>query len=119
MVVAAGVAGVRSAGAGLGTCLLGLGLSVEDVLLGSAKGGFNFLDGGFDAGDVLSLVGVFQLGNGCFNCGFLVGGNLVAEFVELLFGLEDDGVGLVDGVDALFFPWRRQRRWLRLLPSCA
>ena len=84
MVVAAGVAGVRGAGAGLGTCLLGLGLSVEDVLLGSAKGGFNFLDGGFDAGDVLSLVGVFQLGNGCFNCGFLVGGNLVAEFVELL-----------------------------------
>ena len=47
-------------------------------------------------------MGVFQLGDGGLDGGLFVGGNLVAELAELLLGLEDDGVGVVELVDTLF-----------------
>ena len=48
----------------LGASLL---LGVEDVLLGLAELGLDFLDGGFDGCDVLILVGFFQLIDGCLD----------------------------------------------------
>ena len=103
VVIGVVVAGLGAClGAGVGSGLLGLCLGVEDVLLGSAECGLDFLDGGVDAGEVLGLVGVFQFLEGAFDGGFLVGGNLVAELAELLFGAEDHGIGVVELVDALF-----------------
>ena len=104
----AGAAGAGLAaleGVALGALGVGLSLclSVEDVLLCGAEGGLDFLDGGVDGCDVLCFVGVFEFGYGCLDGCFLVGGYLVAEFAELFLGLEDDGVGLVEFVDAFFF----------------
>ena len=100
VVAGVGVGGVGCACAGVGT---GLGLCVEDVLLGFAELGFDVLDGGVDGVEVLALVGFLEAVEGALDSGLLVGGNLVAEFAELFLGLEDDGVGLVELVDTLFF----------------
>ena len=43
-------------------------------------------------------MGVFQTSERCLNLGFLVGGNLVAEFAELFLGLEDHAVSLIEFV---------------------
>ena len=47
-------------------------------------------------------MGVLEFAYGSLDGGFLVGGNLVAEFGELFLGLEDYSVGLVEFVDFLF-----------------
>ena len=94
MVVGTGGTCVRGACAGGTGTGVGSGLlqGVEDVLLGGAESGLDLLDGFLDAVDVLSLVGVFQFGDSGLDGSFLVGGNLVAELLELFLGLEYDGV---------------------------
>ena len=94
-------------GAGISACvclgllsLLGLSLSVVDVLLCGLESVFDFLDGSVTGGYVLALVSVFQFGEGAFDSSLLVGGNLVTEVAEALLGLEDDGIGLVELVDS-------------------
>lgn len=94
-------------GAGISACvclgllsLLGLSLSVVDVLLCGLESVFDFLDGCVTGGYVLTLVSVFQFGEGAFDSSLLVGGNLVTEVAEALLGLEDDGIGLIELVDA-------------------
>lgn len=59
---------------------IGLSLGVEDILLGCTEGVVDFLDGSIDGSEVGALVSLFQLGNGSFNRGLLVGRNLIAEF---------------------------------------
>ena len=48
-------------------------------------------------------MGFFEGCESCLDRGLLVGRNLIAEFVELFFGLENDCVGLIEFVDALLF----------------
>ena len=91
--------GLRS---GLLCAGLGLCLGVEDVLLGGSEGCLAFLDGGIDSFDILSFVCFLELGYCGLNGALLVGGDLVSECSELFLGLEDDGVGLVEFVYALF-----------------
>ncbi len=95
------VAGCSCTGVGLAcTRVLCLLLGIENVLLGSAEGCLDILDGSVNACDILSPVCLFKACHGSFDSALLVGGNLVAEFAQLLFGLEDDGIGLVELVDA-------------------
>lgn len=61
----------------------------------------NLRDGCVDSGEVLSLVSFLELVEVVLDGGLLVGGNLVAELLKLLLGLEDDGVGVVELVDLL------------------
>ena len=83
-------------------CASGLLLGIVDVLSGCLKGSVKLIDCRVDGIDVLSLVRFLQLvERRLYGCA-LVGRELVAEVFQLLFGLEDYGVGLVYFVDALF-----------------
>ncbi len=60
VVVGAAVAGLCAC-SGLSTCLLGLCLSIEDVLLGCAEGILDCVDGAVNRLDVAALVGFAEL----------------------------------------------------------
>ena len=104
--VVVGIAALLRSGVRVESCALlcasGLLLGIVDVLCGCLKGCVKLIDCRVDGVDVLSLVRFLQLvERRLYGCA-LVGRELVAEVIQLLFGLEDYGVGLVYFVDALF-----------------
>ena len=106
LITTLGVAALISTGIGVGlracasTWLAGL-------LVHLGTGGLpcvvEFGNGGVNGGDVLSLVSILQFLQGTFDGRFLVGGKFVTEFLQLILGLENHGVGLVEFVNLLAF----------------
>ena len=81
---------------------LGAGVAVH-LLAGFLPDGVHLVHGLIDAGDVLGLVSGLQLGEGALDLRLLVDWEFVAVFLQLLLGLEDHAVSLIELVDALAF----------------
>ena len=96
--VAAHVVGVE---AGTGVSSTGLLLGIVHVLAGSLPCLVHLLHSGVNLGDVAGAVGGLQFGEGGLDGALLLGGNLVAIFLQVLLALEDHAVGGVNLLNLL------------------
>ena len=69
--------------------------------------------------EVFAFVGLFEVGQGAFDGGFVAAAQLVAVLFELLLGLENHRVGGVHLARCARFRLCRLRRWLWLRRACA
>ena len=68
---------------------------------GCLEGGVELVHGSVATCEVLCLVGILELLQSSLDGCLLVGGELVAQVLELVLGLEDHAVGLVELVHLL------------------